>query len=81
MLPDPLERKNSFIKEALKEKFLSELTPAERVFFLRKAKEAIRQRGYPAGELFSRNDAGLHISLFSAQPKSRPGAPGCANTF
>lgn len=34
----------------LKEKFLSELTPLERIFFLRKAKEAINQRGYPAGE-------------------------------
>ena len=38
------------MKEALKEKFLRELTPAERVFFLKKAKEAVGQKGYPAGE-------------------------------
>jgi hypothetical protein len=38
------------MKEVLKEKFLRELTPAERIFFLRKAKEAIAQKGYPAGE-------------------------------
>ncbi len=38
------------MKEALKEKFLSELTAPERIFFLRKAKEAVRQKGYPAGE-------------------------------
>lgn len=38
------------MKEVLKEKFLSELIPAERVFFLRKAKEASEQKGYPAGE-------------------------------
>jgi hypothetical protein len=38
------------MREALKEKFLADLTPSERIFFLRKAKEAIRQRGYPAGE-------------------------------
>jgi hypothetical protein len=37
------------MREVLKEKFLSELTPSERIFFLRKAKEAIG-RGYPAGE-------------------------------
>ena len=34
----------------LKEKFLRELIPSERIFFLRKAKEAVVQRGYPAGE-------------------------------
>ncbi len=38
------------MKEVLKEKFLKELTPPERVFFLRKAKEAVGQKGYPAGE-------------------------------
>jgi hypothetical protein len=38
------------MKEVLKEKFLADLTPAERIFFLRKAKEAIAQKGYPAGE-------------------------------
>jgi len=38
------------MKEVLKEKFLSELTPPERIFFLRKAKEAVGQKGYPAGE-------------------------------
>ncbi len=34
----------------LKEKFLSEFIPSERVFFLRKAKQVVEQRGYPAGE-------------------------------
>lgn len=38
------------MKEILKEKFLRELIPPERIFFLRKAKEAIVQKGYPAGE-------------------------------
>jgi hypothetical protein len=38
------------MKEVLKEKFLRELTRAERLFFLRKAKEAIEQEGYTAGE-------------------------------
>ena len=38
------------MKEVLKEKFLRELIPSERIFFLRKAKEAVVQRGYPAGE-------------------------------
>ncbi len=38
------------MKEVLREKFLSELIPPERVFFLRKAKEAVEQKGYPAGE-------------------------------
>jgi hypothetical protein len=37
------------MKEVLKEKFLRDLTAAERLFFLRKAKEAIEQKGYPAG--------------------------------
>ncbi|HSB31563.1 MAG TPA: hypothetical protein VLD55_08185 [Candidatus Sulfobium mesophilum] len=38
------------MKEVLKEKFLSELIPLERIFFLKKAKEAVEQKGYPAGE-------------------------------
>lgn len=38
------------MKEVLKEKFLSEFIPSERVFFLRKAKQVVEQRGYPAGE-------------------------------
>jgi hypothetical protein len=38
------------MKEVLKEKFLTELIPSERIFFLRKAKEAVEQKGYPAGE-------------------------------
>jgi hypothetical protein len=38
------------MKEVLKEKFLSELTLSERVYFLRKAREAVGQKGYQAGE-------------------------------
>jgi hypothetical protein len=38
------------MKEVLKEKFLADLTPAEKLFFLRKAEEAIAQKGYPTGE-------------------------------
>jgi hypothetical protein len=38
------------MKEALKDKFLTELIPPEKVFFLRKAKEAVEEKGYPAGE-------------------------------
>jgi hypothetical protein len=38
------------VKEVLKEKFLVDFAPAERILFLRKAKEAIERKGYPAGE-------------------------------
>lgn len=38
------------MKDVLKQKFLRELTPPERIFFLGKAKEAVGHRGYPAGE-------------------------------
>ncbi len=38
------------METVLKEKFLTEFTPAEQIFFLKKAKEAIGQKGYPAGE-------------------------------
>lgn len=38
------------IRTGLKEKFIQDLTPAEKIFFLKKAKEAINQNGYPAGE-------------------------------
>ncbi len=34
----------------LKDKFIREFTPAERLLFLKKAKEAVEQKGYPAGE-------------------------------
>ncbi len=36
--------------EMLKEQFLNELTSTERIFFLRRAKEAIEEKGYSAGE-------------------------------
>jgi hypothetical protein len=38
------------MNEALKEKFLNDLKPLERAFFLRRAKEAIERKGYPTGE-------------------------------
>ncbi len=38
------------MKEALKEKFLYELTLPERVFFLKEAREAVERKGSPAGE-------------------------------
>jgi len=38
------------IRKELKEKFLHELTPSERMFFLKKAREAVRLKGYPPGE-------------------------------
>ncbi|MEW6570981.1 MAG: hypothetical protein AB1390_07380 [Nitrospirota bacterium] len=34
----------------MKEKFIRELTPAEKLFFLKKAREAILTKGYPADE-------------------------------
>ena len=34
----------------LKEKFLRELDPSEKLFFLKKTRECIADRGYPAGE-------------------------------
>ena len=37
-------------KKELKEKFIRDLTPSEKIFFLNKAREAIAQRRYPAGE-------------------------------
>ena len=38
------------LREELKEKFLRDLTPSEKLFFLKKAKEAIALKGYPACE-------------------------------
>ena len=38
------------IRRELKDKFLGELTPSERVFFLKKAREAVRLKGYRPGE-------------------------------
>jgi len=38
------------IRKELKDKFIQELTPSERFFFLRIAREAIAQKGYPAVE-------------------------------
>jgi hypothetical protein len=37
-------------RKELKEKFLRDLTPAERIYFLKKAKEATVVRGYLPGE-------------------------------
>ena len=39
-----------FLRKELKEKFLRDLNPAERIFFLKKAKEALQQKGYLASE-------------------------------
>ena len=36
--------------KALKEKFLRELEPSEKLFFLKKTRECILDRGYQAGE-------------------------------
>ena len=36
--------------KVLKEKFLRELDPSEKIFFLKKTRECIVDRGYPAGE-------------------------------
>jgi hypothetical protein len=38
------------IRRELRERFQSELTPAEKAFFLREAGDAIYERGYRAGE-------------------------------
>lgn len=38
------------LRKELKEKFIRELNPSEKLFFLKKAKEAIAQKGYPACE-------------------------------
>jgi hypothetical protein len=38
------------IRKELKDKFIQELIPSERLFFLGKAREAIARKGYPAGE-------------------------------
>jgi hypothetical protein len=37
-------------KKELKEKFIRDLTTSEKIFFLNKAREAISQKRYPAGE-------------------------------
>jgi hypothetical protein len=37
-------------KKELKEKFIRDLTPSEKIFFLNKARDAIAQKRYPAGE-------------------------------
>jgi hypothetical protein len=41
---------SDILRRELKEKFLKEFTPHERVFFLRKAKEAILLQCYPPNE-------------------------------
>lgn len=38
------------LRKELKEKFLRDLNPSERIFFLKKAKEAISQKRYRASE-------------------------------
>lgn len=38
------------IRKEFKERFILELTPSEKLFFLKSAREAIAQKGYPAGE-------------------------------
>jgi hypothetical protein len=38
------------LRKELKEKFLRDLNPSERLFFLKKAKEAIMIKGYQASE-------------------------------
>lgn len=38
------------LRKELKERFLGELTPAERLFFLNDAREALTAKGYRAGE-------------------------------
>jgi hypothetical protein len=43
-----------FLRKELKEKFIRDMTPSEKLFFLKKAREAITLKGYPACEdLFS----------------------------
>ncbi len=38
------------IRKEFKERFILELTSSEKLFFLKSAREAIAQKGYPAGE-------------------------------
>jgi hypothetical protein len=42
--------RTAFSKKGLKEKFIQDFTPSEKLFFLNKAREAITQKRYPAGE-------------------------------
>jgi hypothetical protein len=42
------------LRKELKYIFVKELTPSEKLFFLKKSREAIDQKGYPAGEEFLR---------------------------
>ena len=39
-----------YLRKELKEKFLRDLNPSERIFFLKKAKEAILLKGYRVSE-------------------------------
>jgi hypothetical protein len=41
---------NPPLRKELKEKFLQEFTPSEKLFFLKTAREAITLKGYQAGE-------------------------------
>ncbi len=43
-------QRDSLMRKELKEKFIQDLNPAEQYFFLKKAKEAIMCRRYPASE-------------------------------
>jgi hypothetical protein len=39
-----------FLRKELKEKFIRDMNPSEKLFFLKKAREAITLKGYPACE-------------------------------
>ncbi|MDI6890719.1 MAG: hypothetical protein QMC83_07275 [Thermodesulfovibrionales bacterium] len=39
-----------YVRKELKEKFIRDLNPSEKLFFLKKAREAIMLKGYPACE-------------------------------
>lgn len=45
-----LKKGMEMIRKELKGKFIKELTPSEKVFFLKKAEEVINQKGYQASE-------------------------------
>jgi hypothetical protein len=60
------------LRKELKEKFLRDLNPSERVFFLKRAKEAIMIKGYQASE-----DLFFYCYYFSLRERFRNISPEC----
>lgn len=63
----------TMIRKELKEKFILELTPSEKLYFLKRAREAITQKRYPAGEAL------FHYCYFLTLKERMRGISSCGS--